>query len=168
MVRCGIALYGITPAPGVGADLGLKPAMRVSSEVSHIAVVRAGDALSYGLRHTFDDDMLVATVPVGYADGMTRGLWETGGEVLIRGRRRPVRGVITMDQFMVELGPPDSPEAMAVERGDEVVLLGSQPEPGDGAHGEVDAWEWAQRLRTIAYEVVCGFSPRMPRTYTNG
>ncbi len=181
IVRCGIAIYGVLPAPGIGEDLALRPAMRVSSEIARIGVVPAGEALSYGLRHSFDVDTLVATVPVGYADGMTRRLWTRGGEVLIRGQRRPIRGVITMDQFMVELGDANSSEARSIERGEEVVMLGSQPIDSGYAAGsspefregplglevdEIDAWEWAERLRTIAYEVICGFSPRLRRVYS--
>ncbi len=183
IVRCGIAIYGVLPAPGIGEDLELRPAMTVSSEVSRIGIVRAGESLSYGLRHSFEEDTLVATVPVGYADGMTRRLWTRGGEVLIRGQRRPIRGVITMDQFMVELGAADSSEARSIERGEEVVMLGSQaasagdpdevfPERWEGVLAveceQIDAWEWAERVQTIAYEVICGFSPRLRRVYHGG
>jgi len=96
----------------------------------------------------------VATVPVGYADGLPRLLGERGGEVLIGGRRRPVAGSVTMDQITVDCGP-----GADVAIGDEVVLLGGQ---GDEAIG---AWEWATRIGTIAYEVLCGIGPRVPRVY---
>jgi alanine racemase len=95
----------------------------------------------------------VATIPIGYADGIPRRLFDAGGEVLIRGNRYPFAGVITMDQCLVDVG--DDP----VTVGDEVVLLGRQ---GDA---EVSAEEWAQRLETIVWEVVCGFGPRLPRRY---
>lgn len=154
LVRVGIALYGIPPAPGVGDDVGLRAAMRVRAEVTLVRSVPAGEGVSYGWRHVFDRDAVVAVVPLGYADGVTRALGLRGGEVLIGGVRRPVRGVVTMDQFVVEVtdGPPVSP-------GDEVVLVGRQ---GDD---EVTAQEWARRLDTIAYEVVCGFGPRLPRVH---
>jgi alanine racemase len=92
-------------------------------------------------------------VPVGYADGVPRSLGHTGGQVLVRGRRFPIAGTVTMDQLMVDLG--DSP----AEVGDEVVLIGRQ---GDE---EITAAEWAERTGTIAYEIVCGIGPRVPRGY---
>jgi len=95
----------------------------------------------------------VATVPIGYADGVVRRLSVTGGQVLIGGRRRDIVGAITMDQLMVDCG--DDPVAV----GDEVVLIGRQ---GDQV---VSAQEWADRLDTIAYEIVCGIGPRVPRHY---
>jgi alanine racemase len=171
MVRAGIAVYGLAPAPRMEGMVDLRPAMSVISEVSHVAVVPAGDGVSYGLRHVFDRDTMVATVPVGYADGVSRRLWSTGGEVLIGGVRRPIRGVVTMDQLMVELGPAPGGAAgpagahAAVARGDEVVLLGRQAGPDGVAVEEITAGEWAGHLDTIAYEVVCGFGPRLPRRY---
>ena len=115
--------------------------------------VPAGEGISYGLRHRTERETTVATVPIGYADGVPRRLGLAGGCVLVGGRRRPILGVVTMDQLMVDCG--DDP----VEVGDEVVLLGRQ---GDQ---EVTAEEWAGRLDTIAYEIVCGIGPRVPRTY---
>jgi len=92
-------------------------------------------------------------VPVGYADGVARRLSASGGSVLIGGRRRPIVGSITMDQLMVDCGDDE------VWEGDEVVLIGEQG-------GErITAEEWAQRIGTIAYEVVCGIGPRVPRRY---
>ena len=152
MVRVGIALYGIPPAVELGDRVDLVPAMSLRSEVTMVKDLVAGDGVSYGLRHVFDRPSTVATVPLGYADGVPRRLGLTGGEVLIGGARRPIRGVVTMDQLIVEVtdGPPVRP-------GDPVVLLGVQ---GDE---RIDAQEWADRLDTIAYEVVCGFSARLPR-----
>jgi alanine racemase len=96
---------------------------------------------------------VVATVPIGYADGVPRRLSAVGGEVLVGGRRCPIVGAVTMDQLMVDCG--DDPVAV----GDEVVLIGRQG-------GEiVTAGEWAGLLDTIAYEIVCGIGPRVPRTY---
>jgi len=113
----------------------------------------AGSRVSYGLRYTLPADAHIATVPVGYGDGVPRNLAHAGGEVLVHGRRRPIAGTVTMDQLMVDAGD------LPVERGDEVVLLGAQ---GDE---QVTAAEWAGRLGTIAYEIVCGIGPRVPRTY---
>jgi alanine racemase len=113
----------------------------------------AGEGVSYGHRAVLDRDRTVATLPLGYADGVPRRLNEVGGFVLLGGERRPILGVVTMDQLMVDCG--DDPVAL----GDEAVLLGSQG--GD----RITPWDWASGLGTIAYEVVCGLSPRLPRVY---
>ena len=156
LVRVGIAVYGVAPGPGVGADLGLRPAMSFRTQVTFVKPVEAGTQVSYGLRHTFDRPTLVATIPVGYADGVPRRLSSTGGEVLLAGRRRPIVGVVTMDQLMVDCGPADP-----VAVGDEVVLIGEQDGP-DGPQ-RILAEEWADRLGTIGYEIVCGIGTRVPR-----
>ncbi|UDY38019.1 alanine racemase [Dermatobacter hominis] len=154
LVRVGIATYGVPPAPGLRLPVELRPAMVVSAEVSHVGRADAGEGVSYGLRHRFDRPAELAVVPLGYADGVPRRLGELGAEVLIGGVRRPIRGVVTMDQLVVEVtgGPP-------VSVGDEAVLLGRQ---GDD---EVTADEWAELLGTISYEIVCGFGPRLPRRH---
>lgn len=149
LVRCGIALYGYPPVP---TELELRPALALKAEVSHVKPLGAGERLSYGLRHRLAGDTVVATVPLGYADGVRRGL--DGTEVLVGGRRRPIVGTVTMDQVLVDCGP-----GSGVAVGDEVVLLGRQ---GDEA---VTAKAWADALGTISYEVVCGVGPRVPRRY---
>jgi alanine racemase len=131
----------------------LRPAMRVMSRVVHVQRLPAGARPSYGRRRPLAHDSTVATVPVGYADGLTRHLGAAGGGALIRGRWYPFAGTITMDQALLDLG--NDP----VEVGDEVVFLGHQ---GDL---EITADEWADRLDTINWEVVCGFGPRLPRRY---
>ncbi len=115
-----------------------------------------GARVSYGLRSEVGPSGRVATVPAGYADGVPRNLGLAGGEVLVRGRRRPIVGVVTMDQLLVDLG--DAP----ADVDDEVVLIGRQ---GDD---EVTATEWAARLDTISYEIVTGIGARVPRSYTGG
>jgi alanine racemase len=95
---------------------------------------------------------MVATVPIGYADGVARRLSATGGDVLINGKRYPFAGTVTMDQIVIDVGDDD------VAAGDEVVLLGD----------DITAEEWAERLDTINYEIVCAFGPRLPRRYTGG
>jgi alanine racemase len=126
------------------------------ARVSFVKRVESGARISYGLRHRFDREATVATVPLGYADGVPRRLAAAGGEVLIGGRRRPITGVVTMDQLMVDCGDDD------VAPGDEVVLIGTQG-------GErVTADEWAERLDTIAYEITCGLGARVPRLYVRG
>lgn len=152
MVRAGIAVYGISPGPGVDHLANeLRPAMRLVARVSFVKRVRADSRISYGLRHRFERDTTVATVPIGYADGVPRRWSDVGGEVLVGGRRCPIVGVITMDQLMVDVGDDE------VEVGDEVVLLGRQ-----GDH-EIRADHWAGALDTIGYEIVCGVSRRIER-----
>ena len=121
--------------------------------MTYVKSLPAGARLSYGLRYALERPGTVATVPVGYADGVPRNLGLRGGEVLLHGRRYPIAGAVTMDQLMVDVGDDD------VEAGDEVVLLGTQ----DGE--AITAEEWADRLGIIAYEVVTGIGPRVPRRY---
>ncbi len=154
LVRAGIALYGIRPSPLLAGAVDLRPAMSLAAEVSFVKEVAAGEGISYGRHRRFDRPTVVATVPVGYHDGVPRRYGLTGGEVLIGGRRRPIAGVVTMDQLTVDCGDDRS-----VAAGDEVVLLGEQ---GDE---RIDAWEWAGKLGLIAWEVVCGIGPRVPRRY---
>ncbi len=159
LVRCGITVYGLDPSPALHGRLQLRPALALKARVSLVKIVPAGDALSYGLRHRLEADSVVATVPLGYADGVARRLSEVGGEVLVSGRRRPMVGTVTMDQLLVDCGPAGSPGSVVARPGDEVVLIGEQ-------HGRrIGAEEWAERLGTISYEVVCGISPRVPRRY---
>ncbi len=157
LVRAGIALYGISP--GVGVDhlaASLRPALSLCARVSMVRRVAAGEGISYGLRHRVVADTTIATVPIGYADGVPRRLFAAGGEVVIGGRRRPIVGVVTMDQLMVDMG--DDP----VEVGDAVVLIGRQ---GDEA---VTAADWARLLGTIGYEIVCAISARIARHHGPG
>jgi alanine racemase len=153
MVRVGIGLYGLAPRPDLGAGLGLRPAMRVVSHVAFLQRLPAGARPSYGRTRALPAAATVATVPIGYADGIPRRLAAAGGKVLIGGRRYPFAGAVTMDQVLIDVG--DDPVAV----GDEVVLLGAQGEE------QITAEEWSRRLGTINYEIVCGFGPRMPRRY---
>lgn len=152
LVRVGIAVYGIDPSPALAGVVDLRPALRLVSEVSHVRRVPAGEGISYGLRYAPEVDTTVATVPIGYADGVRRRLGGLGTDVLIGGRRRPIAGTVTMDQITVDCGPDAT-----VARGDEVVLIGRQ---GDE---EITAAEWAGLLGTIGYEVTCGLGARLPR-----
>ena len=152
MVRTGIALYGIAPDVSMTPLCErLRPALTLRSRVSFVKRVSAGEGVSYGLRHRFVVATNVATVPLGYADGVPRGLGLSGGQVLIGGKRRPIVGVVTMDQLMVDCGDDD------VRVDDEVVLIGSQ------GNESIDANEWGSLLGTIGYEVVCAISARVPR-----
>ena len=137
LVRPGIALYGIPPAPAWASDLGLRPALVVADRVTFDKRLAAGERLSYGHRYELERDAWVATVPVGYADGYPRSA-SSRAEVLIGGRRCRVAGNVTMDQIMVDCGE------LAVEAGDDVSLLGAQ---GDET---ITAWELAERAGTIA------------------
>jgi alanine racemase len=150
LVRSGIALFGIAPDPGVEADL--RPALTWRSSVAFARRLAKGERLSYGHRYELAGDAMVATVPVGYADGYPRTL-SSKADVLIRGQRCRVAGNVTMDQLLVDCGDLD------VRSGDEVVLLGSQ-----GDH-EVTAWELAGLADTIAYEIVTRIGQRVPRVY---
>jgi alanine racemase len=161
MVRAGIALYGELPHPSMAATIAaaadggaLRPVMSLRSQVVAVRQLDAGERPSYGRRRPLPGASTVATVPVGYADGVPRRLFDTGGEVLIGGRRRPLAGTVTMDQIVVDCGPDP------VTVGDEVVLIGRQGDEYIGAS------EWAERLGTISYEVLTGIGPRVPRVVT--
>ncbi|MFN8020915.1 MAG: alanine racemase [Acidimicrobiales bacterium] len=157
LVRAGIAAYGIQPGRGVEHLChDLRPALSLRARVSYVKPVRAGERISYGLRHAFATDTVVATVPLGYADGVPRRLFETHGEVLVHGHRCPIVGVVTMDQLMVDVGAVVRGGA-DVAVGDVVTLLGR-----DG-HEQVRAEDWAERLGTIGYEIVCGLTARVAR-----
>lgn len=156
LVRCGIAVYGIPPAPALDGAVALHPAVRLATEVSFVKEVAAGERISYGLRHEVERDTVIATLPIGYADGVFRRLGLDHQEVLIGGRRHPMVGVVTMDQVMVDVGP-GSP----VQVGDEAVLLGAQDRE------RITPDEWAARLGTISYEVVCAMGARVERRYSS-
>jgi alanine racemase len=163
LVRCGIALYGVAPTRALDDQLSasaggarLRPVLSLRTRVTYLRDLDAGERPSYGRRRPLGQRSTVATAPIGYADGVPRRLFDQGGEVLIRGIRRPLAGVVTMDQIVVDCGPV----GMApVEVGDEVVLLGAQ---GDE---EITATEWAELLGTISYEVLCAIGPRVPRLF---
>ena len=155
LVRCGLALYGLDPAPGVMPDLGLRPAMTVRGRLALVKQVLAGQGVSYGHTWAADRDTTLGLVPVGYADGIPRAA-SPGAEIWVAGRRRPVRGRVCMDQMVVDLDG-DLPPA-----GAEFVLLG----PGD--RGEPTADDWAQAIGTINYEVVSRLGGRLRRRHVGG
>ncbi|MFM8867621.1 MAG: alanine racemase [Ilumatobacteraceae bacterium] len=150
MHRVGIATYGALEVVGVSADL--EPVLSLKARVSHVQTLEAGEGVSYGLRRPLARRATVATIPIGYADGVRRG-WGEHGSVLIGGRRRPFAGVVTMDQVMVDCGED------TVRLADEAVLIGSQ------GNESISASAWAGALGTISYEVLTGISPRVPRRY---
>ena len=155
MVRCGISIYGIDPDPALAGAMALRPAMTLRSQVTFVKPIDAGESVGDGHRWTAERSSTIATVPIGYADGVRRDLGLRGGEVLIGGKRWPIVGVVTMDQLMVDVTGGE------ITVGDEVVLIGTQ-----GAD-EITANEVAERLDTIGYEVVCAVSPRVPRVYAD-
>ena len=156
VVRAGIAVYGLPPSPAMrSAAAALRPALSLKARVSLVKQVAAGERVSYGWHHTFETPTTVATLPIGYADGVPRRLFATGGCVLVGGRRCPIVGVVTMDQLMVDCGPV--PGSSAATRPCSSAAQGDE---------EVTADEWADRLGTINYEIVCGIGARVPRRYT--
>jgi alanine racemase len=162
MVRCGLGLYGYLPGDAVATAFSaagttpLMPALSLKAKVVSLRTLSAGERPSYGRLRPLPERSVVATVPLGYADGVPRALFTHGGCALIGGRRRPLAGMVTMDQVMVDCGNDST-----VRAGDEVVLLGCQGEE------EITADEWAGLLGTISYEVLCGIGPRVPRVYVN-
>ncbi len=156
MVRAGIAIYGVAPSPELANAITnlvtLQPALELISQVTAVRTVAAGEGVSYGRCWRAEKPTHVATLGIGYADGVRRDSAAAGVEVLIRGRRCSIVGVVTMDQLMVAL-PDDL--ASRVRVGDEAVLIGCQ------GSEEITAMEVAQRLGTIGYEVLTSLSARV-------
>jgi alanine racemase len=153
MARCGIAVYGLDPFQEDPAARGLRPALALHSYVADVKRFEEGDSAGYGRTWRASGPTWVGVLPLGYGDGVRRGL-SNNADVLVRGRRRPLIGTVSMDNVTIELGRETD-----VEPGDEAVLIGSQ---GDE---RILAEELAQRLDTINYEITCGISARVPRTY---
>ncbi len=157
LVRPGITLYGLYPSSEVKRNVvELTPAMSFKAHISHVKKVPPGFSISYGCTYTTRRETIVATVPVGYADGYPRIL-SNCAEVLVCGRRVPVIGRVCMDQIML-----DVTSVPFVEKGEEVVLFGSQGEE----YISVD--ELAEKAKTINYELLCMVSSRVPRIYRGG
>lgn len=153
LVRGGIAIYGLEPDPAVSWPADLKPALTWRTRVGFIKTVEPGTPVSYGCTYRAQGRERIASLPIGYADGLSRHL-SNKGEVLIGGRRCPIVGRVCMDQTMVRV-----PDDLEVQVGDEVVIIGQQ-----GAES-ITAGEMAGRIGTINYEVVCAISKRVPRVY---
>jgi alanine racemase len=158
MVRVGIALYGVAPFPNTAP--GLLPAMRLRTEVIALRTLAPGEPVGYSGRWRAARRTILATVPIGYADGFFRRL-SSEAEVLCRGQRCPVVGNVSMDLSTVDV--TDVAARHGVSIGDEVVLLGSQR--GPAGFGSIRAEEIAARVGTIAYEVLTAVSRRVPRVY---
>jgi alanine racemase len=153
LVRTGVAIYGLDPFGEDPAASELEPALELRSYVAAVKPMAPGDSAGYGRRFIASEPTHVATLPIGYGDGVRRGL-TNNAEVLLGGVRRPLVGTVSMDNVAVDVG---SPAAAAI--GDEAVLIGAQ---GDE---RITAEEVARRLDTINYEVTCGLLPRVPRVY---
>jgi alanine racemase len=153
MVRCGVAIYGMDPFGQDPGAHGLEPALSLRSWVGAVRRFEAGDSAGYGRRWTASEPTWVATVPIGYGDGWRRGL-SNNCDVLIRGRRHPLVGTVSMDNVTVALGADSD-----VSVGDEVVLIGVQGEE------RILAEEVARRLDTINYEITCALTPRVHRRH---
>ena len=154
LIRPGITLYGALPSPDFQGKLDLRPVMRLKSRIAMIKWVEAGTTISYARRFTASDKTLIASVPVGYADGYPRSLTNKG-EVLVRGKRARVTGTVCMDWIML-----DVTGIAGVAVGDEVVLMGT-----DASGNCIHAEELAAWADTIPYEIFCGISKRVPRVY---
>ena len=156
LVRVGISMYGLYPSIELrDAGLSLTPVMSISSHITYIKTVKTGGAISYGGTYIAPRDMVVATIPVGYADGYARSL-SNKGYVLIKGQRAPIIGRVCMDQLMVNISDIDN-----VKELDEVILLGSS---GKERITMEDLSELSGRFN---YEFACGISKRVPRIYIN-
>ncbi|HEV2815512.1 MAG TPA: alanine racemase [Solirubrobacteraceae bacterium] len=151
LVRCGIAVYGMDPFHEDPSGHGLEPALSLESYAAAVKACAPGESAGYGRRFVASEPTTLATIPIGYADGVRRGL-TNNADVLIGGRRRPLVGTVSMDNVTVEVGDD-------VEVGAPAVLIGEQG-------GErILAEELARRLDTINYEITCGITSRVPRDY---
>jgi alanine racemase len=154
LVRPGVAVYGLSPGPdvGVASELGLTPAMSLTTQVALTKRAPAGHGVSYGHQYVTERETTLALIPLGYADGVPRHLTNLG-DVAVGGRRYRIAGRVCMDQFVLDVGDD------AVSVGDEVLLFGS------GSSGEPTADDWAAVLGTINYEIVSRVGARVPRVY---
>jgi len=154
-VRPGLLLYGIVPPP-LASTIDLTPVMSLTSRVVAVKGLRPGEGVGYGWRYEASEPRTVAVVPAGYADGLDTRLCGRG-HVLIRGRRVPIVGAVSMDMLTV-----DVTDLSEVRPGDEVVLLGRQ---GNESWQRIDAREMAAAIGTIPWEIVCRLGTRIERQY---
>jgi alanine racemase len=154
VVRPGLLLYGIVPPP-LATTIPLQPVMSLTSRVVAVKGMRPGEGVGYGAKFEADSPRTIAVVPAGYADGLDTRLCGRG-QVLIRGRRLPIVGAVSMDMITVDVTGLD------VEPGDEVVLLGRQ---GTESWQQIDAREMAASIGTIPWEVLCRLGGRVERRY---
>jgi alanine racemase len=161
MVRLGISMYGLSPDInnlGSSQSLGLRPAMQLRAALYLVKDVLAGTPVGYGATATTTSDTRLGVVAMGYADGIPRiahGNAAHSAGVWVNGKRAPIIGRVSMDQFVVDLGPESRAKA-----GDWVVVF------GNGSHGEYTADDWGAASQSINYEIVTRIGPRVPRIYT--
>ncbi len=151
LVRTGLLIYGLYPAEHLKQRIDLRPVLQVKARVTQVKTIQPGTGVSYGHRFVADREMQIATVGIGYADGIPRNL-STKMTVLVRGQRVPQIGTITMDQIMLDVS-----EIPALQEGEVVTLLGQ-----DG-NQRISADDWANLLGTISWEILCSFKHRLPR-----
>ena len=151
MVRTGLITYGLYPAPHLRDRIDLIPALQVKARITQVTTIPAGTGVSYGHRFVSDRNMTIAVIGIGYADGVPRNL-SNQMNVLIRGKRVKQIGSITMDQIML-----DVTEILGVQEGEVVTLLGKDQ------LDSISADDWADKLGTISWEILCGFKNRLPR-----
>jgi alanine racemase len=151
-VRPGILMYGHYPSQETSHSIKPRQVMTLKTYVAHLRDMPEGHPISYGRRWITPRRTNIAVLPIGYADGVRRGLTNKG-EVLIRGKRYPMVGTVTMDQIMVDVG--DDP----IRPGDEVIFW------GDSAQGTIQVAEVAEKVGTIPYELTCGVSKRVRRVH---
>lgn len=154
MVRPGIAMYGYYPSRETSESIKLDPVMSLISEVSSVKIIEAGETVSYGRTFKASRRTKIISVPMGYADGFSRGL-SNKAKAIINGKFYPQIGNVTMDRIMFNVFDDD------IKVGDKVTLLGKE------AGLEITAYDWAEILNTIPYEVMCNISKRVPRIYLN-
>jgi alanine racemase len=151
IVRCGLALYGLSPSIETPLPEGIKPALSWKTRLISIKHFSTGSGLSYGYKYFTKKTEKIGVIAAGYGDGLRR---QIGNTVLLRGKRVPIIGSVCMDQCIVQID--DIPDAQV---GDEVVLIGNQE------RDEITATEIAKEWNTISYEVICGMAARMPREF---
>lgn len=159
IVRWGIGLYGLSPDVKIMGDsqkLNLKPAMKLKARLHLVKEAEAGAQVGYGGTATVKSDTKIGVVTMGYADGIPRNTNNSAG-VFVNGKRAPLLGRVSMDQFVVDLGKDSN-----AKTGDEVIIF------GDGSTGEYTVDEWASAAGTINYEIVTRIGPRVPRIYPRG
>ena len=157
IVRWGIGLYGLSPDVinmGDSKSLGLKPAMKLFAKLQLVKAVKAGQSVGYGGTAITKSDTKLGVVTLGYADGVPRNANNSAG-IFVAGKRAPIIGRVSMDQFVVDLGA----DSLA-KTGDEVIVF------GDGSQGEYTIDEWAKACGTINYEIVTRIGVRVPRIYS--
>jgi len=151
-VRAGISLYGYYPSEETSESINLKPVMELSCKISSSIEIEKGDSVSYGRTFTTDKNTFIASLPIGYADGINRAL-SNKMDVIIKDKKYPQIGNVTMDRIMINTGKEK------FRNGTKVIILGKTKSQ------KIDAWNLSRAVNTIPYEITCGISKRVPRVY---